>query len=110
MNRIPMSKAGTALLRALLSRALVEPDRILLTDYRSSDWQSLTFVWGTARNAISNSGPDAQKKTYEAVTGNLTMTSLRFRADPCRHCSVRIADDQARRLDQLWPGGADDRD
>ena len=39
-----MSKAGSALLRALLSRALVDPDRILLTDYRSADWQSLTFI------------------------------------------------------------------
>jgi hypothetical protein len=44
MNRLPMSSAGAALLRALLTRALVDRDRILLTNYRSTDWQSLTFV------------------------------------------------------------------
>ena len=71
MNRIPMSKAGTALLRALLSPALVDPDRILLTDYRSSDWQSLTFVGERHEMRFRVPGPDAQK-TYEALTGNLT--------------------------------------
>lgn len=44
MTRLPMSIAGAALLRALLARALVDRDRILLTDYRSTDWQSLTFI------------------------------------------------------------------
>jgi hypothetical protein len=44
MNRLPMSAAATALLRALLARASVARDRILLTEYRSVDWQSLTFV------------------------------------------------------------------
>ena len=71
MNRIPMSKAGARLLRALLSRALVEPDRILLTDYRSSDWQSLTFVGDRHEMRFRIPGPDA-RKTYDAMTGNLT--------------------------------------
>ena len=71
MNRIPMSKAGAGLLRALLSRALVEPDRILLTDYRSSDWQSLTFVGERHEMRFRIPGPDA-RKTYDAMTGNLT--------------------------------------
>ncbi|HWJ60275.1 MAG TPA: hypothetical protein VNR68_11690 [Sphingomicrobium sp.] len=44
MNRIPMSAAAAALLRALIARACVPRDRILLTDVRSVDWQSLTFV------------------------------------------------------------------
>jgi len=70
MNRLPMSKAGAALLRALLSRALAEPDRILLTDYRSSDWQSLTFVGERHEMRFRVPGPDAQK-TYDAMTGNL---------------------------------------
>jgi hypothetical protein len=71
MNRIPMSKAGAALLRALLSRALVEPDRILLTDYRSTDWQSLTFVGERHEMRFRIPGPDAEK-TYLAITGDLT--------------------------------------
>ena len=71
MNRIAMSKAGAALLRALLSRALVEPDRILLTDYRSTDWQSLTFVGERHEMRFRIPGPDAEK-AYEAITGDLT--------------------------------------
>jgi hypothetical protein len=43
MNRIAMSAAASALLRALIARAAV-PNRILLTELRSTDWQSLTFA------------------------------------------------------------------
>jgi hypothetical protein len=39
-----MSPAASALLRALLERAGVPRDRILLTDARTVDWQSLTFI------------------------------------------------------------------
>ncbi len=59
------------MLRALLARALVDRDRILLTDYRSSDWQSLTFVGERHEMRFRIPGPDAQK-TYEAMTGNLS--------------------------------------
>ena len=44
MIRIPMSAAASALLRALLNRAEVPHDRILLTKFHSVDWQSLTFI------------------------------------------------------------------
>ncbi len=44
MVRIAMSAAASGLLRALISRAGVPRDRILLTDLLSVDWQSLTFV------------------------------------------------------------------
>ena len=44
MNRLPMSSAASGLLRALVARGRVSRDRILLTDVRSTDWQSLTFV------------------------------------------------------------------
>jgi len=43
MNRIAMSPAASALLRALIRRADVPYDRILLTDVQSVEWQSLTF-------------------------------------------------------------------
>jgi hypothetical protein len=90
MNRLPMSKAGAALLRALLSRALVEPDRILLTDYRSSDWQSLTFVGERHEMRFRVPGPDAQK-TYDAMTGNLAEDEFALRGrfwptSPCSDC------------------------
>jgi hypothetical protein len=44
MTRIPMSAAAAGLLRALLARAGGPRDRILLTESRSVEWQSLTFV------------------------------------------------------------------
>lgn len=70
MNRLPMSSAGAALLRALLARALVERDRILLTDYRSTDWQSLTFVGERHEMRFRIAGPDA-KDIYDRMTGGL---------------------------------------
>ena len=44
MNRIAMSSAAAALLRALTERAHVARDRTLLTDAESVDWRSLTFT------------------------------------------------------------------
>ena len=44
MMRPALSVAAAGLLRSLLARAGIDRDRILLTDFRSIDWQSLTFV------------------------------------------------------------------
>jgi hypothetical protein len=44
MLKIPMSPSASALLRALIERAGVPRDRILLMGIRSTDWQSLTFI------------------------------------------------------------------
>jgi len=44
MNRIAMSQAASALLRAMIARSGVPRDRILLIDVQSVDWQSLTFT------------------------------------------------------------------
>lgn len=70
MNRLPMSTAGAALLRALLARALVSRDRILFTDYRSTDWQSLTFVGERHELRFRIPGPDAEY-IYNRMTGEL---------------------------------------
>ena len=43
MNRPRMSAAASSLLRTLLRRAQLPADRILLTHWISTDWQSLTF-------------------------------------------------------------------
>ena len=43
MNRVPMSSAASALLRAIIARGGVPRERILLTDVQSVDWRSLTF-------------------------------------------------------------------
>jgi hypothetical protein len=44
MLKIAMSSAASNLLRALIARAGVPHDRILLTDMQSTDWQSLTLT------------------------------------------------------------------
>ncbi len=71
MTRLPMSSAGAALLRALFARAGVDRDRILLTDYRSTDWQSLTFVGERHEMRFRIPGPMALE-TYRAMTGDLS--------------------------------------
>ena len=59
MMRIAMSPAATGLLRALRVRAGVERDRILLTEFRSVDWQSLTFIGERHEFQLRVPGPDA---------------------------------------------------
>lgn len=70
MTRLPMSYAGSALLRALLAGAGVDRDRILLTDYRSTDWQSLTFVGERHEIQFRIPGPGAEEM-YRALTCGL---------------------------------------
>ena len=60
MNTLQLSPAATALLRALLARAGVDRDRILLTECRSTDWQSLTFVGERHRLAFRLVGAEAE--------------------------------------------------
>jgi hypothetical protein len=55
-----MSRAAAALLRALLVRAKVDKDRILLTEIRSVDWQSLTFTGERHEFRFRVPGPDAE--------------------------------------------------
>jgi hypothetical protein len=59
MMKLAMSAAAAALLRALLNRAGVERDRILLSDFRSVDWQSLTFSGERHEIALRIPGPGA---------------------------------------------------
>ena len=59
MNRIAMSPAGSGLLRALIGRARVDKNRILLTEIRSADWQSLTFTGERHRLELRIPGPNS---------------------------------------------------
>ena len=59
MVRVAMSPAAAALLRALIARAGVSRDRILLTDIRSVDWRSLTFTGERHQIALRIPGPEA---------------------------------------------------
>jgi hypothetical protein len=59
MNRISMSAAASALLRALIGRAGVTRNRILLSDAESVDWRSLTFTGERHEFHLRVSGPDS---------------------------------------------------
>jgi hypothetical protein len=59
MMKIAISPAATALLRALIARAAVERNRILLTDAHSTDWQSLTFTGERHHLSLRVTGVDS---------------------------------------------------
>ena len=59
MMKLAMSPAAAGLLRALLGRAGVDRNRILLTDFRSTDWRSLTFAGERHRVDLRIPGPGA---------------------------------------------------
>jgi hypothetical protein len=67
MLKIAMSAAASGLLRALIARAGVPRDRILLTNLRSVDWQSLTFVGERHEISFRITGPHS-----DAVARRLT--------------------------------------
>ena len=59
MMKLALSAAAAGLLRALLARAGIDRDRILLTEFRSTDWQSLTFIGERHEMELRIPGPDA---------------------------------------------------
>jgi len=67
VNRLNMSPAAAALFRALLARSPSDRDRILLTQYRSTDWQSLTFIGERHEFRFRITGPDADE-IYSRLT------------------------------------------
>ena len=69
MNRIAMSPAAAGLLRALIARAGVPRDRILLTDVRSTDWQSLTLIGERHRMELRLIGPEASVAAERMCSG-----------------------------------------
>lgn len=67
MMRLPLSAAAAGLLRALLARAGVSRNRILLTEFQSVDWQSLTLAGERHQIRLRvpppDSGPIAERLT-----------------------------------------------
>ena len=70
MMKLAMSPAAAGLLRALLNRAGVDRNRILLTEYRSTDWHSLTFAGERHRIDLRIPGPGAPQ-VAELLTRDL---------------------------------------
>jgi hypothetical protein len=60
MMKLALSPAAAGLLRALVARAGINRDRILLTDFRSTDWQSLTFIGERHEMLLRIPPPDSQ--------------------------------------------------
>ena len=69
MMKLALSPAAAGLLRALLARAGIDRDRILLTEFRSVDWQSLTFVGERHVMELRVPGPDAALVTQRLTDG-----------------------------------------
>ena len=69
MMRMAMSPAAAGLLRALLCRAGVDRDRILLTEFRSTDWQSLTFIGEQHRFRLRIPTADSAEIAARLVNG-----------------------------------------
>ena len=68
MMKMALSQAAMGLFRALIARAGVPRDRILLTEWRSVDWQSLTFVGERHSIALRITGPQSN-----AIVGRITL-------------------------------------
>lgn len=69
MMRIALSPAARALFRTLVARSGAPRNRILLTEWRSVDWQSLTFVGERHEVALRVTGPDARTFADALTTG-----------------------------------------
>ena len=69
MMKLALSPAAAGLLRALIARAGINRDRILLTHFRSIDWQSLTFVGERHEMELRVPGPDAESLARRLADG-----------------------------------------
>ncbi len=69
MMKLAMSAAAASLLRALFNRAGVSRDRILLTEFRSTDWRSLTFEGERHKITLRLAGADANVTANHLLDG-----------------------------------------
>ena len=69
MNRPRMTGSATALLRLLLQRAGPERHRILLSEWSSTDWQSLTFSGERHAASFTVTGEDAMSLAQQWTSG-----------------------------------------
>lgn len=69
MMRIALSPAASGLLRALLGRAGVSRERVLLTEVHSVDWRSLTFSGERHELRLRIPGPDAEAVEHRLCKG-----------------------------------------
>jgi hypothetical protein len=70
MMRMALSPAASGLLRGLVRRGRCDRDRILLTEHRSVEWQSLTFIGERHELQLRIAGGDA-KQIADAISVGL---------------------------------------
>ena len=69
MNKLPMSRAASALIRALIHRSGTEQDRILLIEIQSVEWQSLTLTGERHVIHLKLPAPDAAAVLHSLTFG-----------------------------------------
>jgi len=69
VTRIPLSPAAIALLRLFTQRAGVPRERMLLGEWRSVDWQSLTFIGERHEIALRIAAPDSAAAASRLIDG-----------------------------------------
>ena len=94
MMKLALSPAAAGLLRALISRAGIDRDRILLADFRSVDWQSLTFIGerhemelrvpGPGSDALAARLTDGLADAEFSIPGQI-VADIGLRQPPSRH-------------------------
>jgi hypothetical protein len=97
MNRPRMTSAACGLLRALVARA--GNDRILLSDWTTIDWHSLTFSGEKHRAGLVFSGPDAPARVERWAAGlaeaDLDLGTSAFLAEIALPAPPRTRDDRS---------------
>ena len=69
MMKLAMSPAAAGLIRDLLARAAVAREAVLLTDYRSTEWHSLTFAGERHEVGLRIPGPAAAAIVERLLSG-----------------------------------------
>ena len=69
MMRPALSPAASGLMRGLIGRAGVDRNRIYLTDFRSTEWQSLTFMGERHEIRLRVAAPGASELANRLVEG-----------------------------------------
>jgi hypothetical protein len=99
MMKLALSTAAASLLRALIARVGTDRHRILLSEFRSVDWQSLTFVGERHRMELRVPGPDADELAARltdglsdaefAIPGQI-VADIRLERPPTPHCDGSV--------------------
>lgn len=99
MMKLALSPAAAGLLRGLIARAGIDRDRILLTDFRSVDWQSLTFIGerhemelrvpGPASDLIAARLTDGLADAEFSIPGHL-LADIGFQRPPSGNCDGSV--------------------